>query len=87
VAESRTFYHTQGTSRRDDGTIELHATWYDYEQDRASRTIGWAEITPSDPDYGLWRWVLSQGDRFGPIIGPDDLEAIREAYRAEGGTA
>jgi hypothetical protein len=83
--ESSTFYHTEGASRREDGTIVLHATWYDCDERGATHTIGWVEIAPDDPDHGLWEWVLPQGDRFEAILGPDDLKAMREAYREERG--
>ena len=72
------YYWPDCSKYLDDGTIQLSASFYESDGSHFSHSSGWVKIAPRDPDYGLWRWIISQGNRFGEIIGPRDLKAIRE---------
>jgi hypothetical protein len=79
----------------DDGAIEMGASGWDSGQGQEMQWSGCRSFSPGDPDYGLWRWVISQGNRFswvithpfedGPALkaGATGLDAVREAYRRE----
>jgi hypothetical protein len=77
----------------------MGASGWETGQGLQTQWSGWRSFSPDDPDYGLWRWVTSQGARF-PWVGshaiegpleewpaqmsrPTDLDSIREAYRRE----
>jgi hypothetical protein len=61
----------------EDGTIVIKTSWYD----RGSHMTGWTEIAPDNLDFGLWTWIIAEGNRFKEIISGDDLEMIRDEYK------
>jgi hypothetical protein len=76
-SELSTFYWRSWRGVLDDGTIEIKTSWYD----RTSHMTGTTEIAPDHPDFGLWTWIIAEGNRFKEIISGDDLEVIREEYK------
>ena len=76
-SELSTFYWRRWRDVLDDGTVVIKTSWYD----RTSHMTGWTEIAPDHPDFGLWTWIIAEGDRFKEIISGDDLEVIRDEYR------
>ncbi len=76
--EESIYYWQEWRSIRDDGTIVMKARGYDQF---GAHWTGWTEITPDDPDFGLWTWILAREDRFDKIISGKLLETIREEYR------
>jgi len=80
----------------EDGTIEMGASGWDSGQGQETQWSGCRSFSLADPDYGLWRWIISQGSRFswgishlvedGPALkaGATDLDAVRKAHRREG---
>jgi hypothetical protein len=42
---------------------------------------GWTEIAPDNLDFGLWTWIIAEGNCFKEIISGDDLEVIRDEYK------
>jgi hypothetical protein len=90
------FYYPGSARILDDGTIEIGASGWESGQGQQMHWSGRETFFPDDPDHGLWRWVIAQGDRFSWVIshprgnrlarlirGATDLDAIREAYRRE----
>jgi hypothetical protein len=77
------YYYRESARTLDDDSIEMHISGYSCGRGWNTHLSGWKIILTDDPDYGLWRWIISQADRFGKIIGPSDLEAIRREFRRD----
>jgi len=75
------YYYRESANVLDDDSIEMHISGYSDGQGRSTHFTGSDKILPDNGDYGLWRWIIKQGDRFGKIIGPGDLEVIRGEFR------
>ena len=63
---------------RADGTIVMRATGYE-------GSWHWTvarSFSPDAADYGFWRWVVAQRDRWTtpPFLSSDDLSVIRREY-------
>ncbi len=85
-AEPITFYWQRDHGFADDGRLEMPASGYDAE---GCHWSGRMIVRPDQADYPLWRWIVSQGDRYKALISDKDLETIREEFRclAQPGTA
>ena len=75
------FYFRECARILDSGEIEISVSGWESGQGRIGHWTGWESFAPDNPDYPLWTWILAQGERFPKIIGPTELEAIREAFR------
>lgn len=92
------FYYPGTATILDDGTITMGASGYGSKQGM-TQWSGWKSFPPDDPDYGLWRWVISQGARFSWVVSssleypseewldkanrPTDLGVVRKVYQRE----
>src|SRR5689334_1524969 len=89
------FYYPGSARFLDDDTIEMGVSGWESGQGQQMQFSGWRSFSPDHPDHGLWRWVISQGNRFSWVIShlqgerfaqmvrATGLDAIREAYRRE----
>jgi hypothetical protein len=77
------YYYRESARTLHDDSIEMYISGYSCNQGWNTHLSGWNIILADDPDHGLWRWLISQGGRFGKIIGPNDLEEIRREFRRD----
>jgi hypothetical protein len=75
------FYYRETAHAVPDGAIGISVSGWESGQGRTTHWTGWDTIGPEHPDYRLWGWIVSQGDRFPEIIGPSELDAIRDEFR------
>jgi hypothetical protein len=78
-----TFYWREWSRFTEGGSLEMKVSGYEAD---GSHWTGALTLEPNQTDYMLWRWIISQGDRFKPLLSDKDLEAIRQEYRRSGGS-
>jgi hypothetical protein len=78
IAESGpiTFYWHEWSGFREDGTLEMKASG----TDDGTHWTGCVEVSPTDVDYPLWKWILERRGRYKALISDKDLERIREEF-------
>lgn len=76
-SEPRAYYWRPGRKDLDGGSIVIKTSWYC----GTTHMTGWTEIAPDHLDFGLWSWIIAEGDRFEKVISGDDLDVIREGYK------
>jgi hypothetical protein len=72
-----TFYWRVHSGVADDGRLGMPVSGYNAD---GCHWNGAMTVSPDQPDYLLWRWIIAQGDRYKPLISDRDLESIREEY-------
>ena len=80
-----TFYWLHASNVSADGVFEVKTSWYT----ESSHMSGVTKITPEEPDYQLWRWIIEKrvvGDdnivSDDDIIDDDALNSLRVAFEA-----
>lgn len=62
----------------EDGTLKMNLSGYGMDNNHWS---GEMTLRPDEEDYPLWKWILSQRDRFKELLTDKDLEVLRAEYR------
>jgi hypothetical protein len=83
AVEVSLFYSRKSARILDTGAVEISVSGWESGQGRSTHWTGWESFTPDDCDYALWAWVLTQGDRFPDIIGPEKLEEVRRDFHQD----
>jgi len=74
--ETTGFYYPRQGYRCSDGSLEIHASWYDCD----GHSSGFKEVVATDPDDELWCWICDRSKRFARVT-DDDLPKIRDEFR------
>jgi hypothetical protein len=75
AAYSLAFYYPGSSRVGEDGTLEVRASWWD----NGGHSSGVLLVTPADPYYAMWFWLMKNPERF-PQVREDDLAAVYAAF-------
>jgi hypothetical protein len=74
---STVFYYPLSRPRSPDATLVVNFNSASKHEYCVGSNI---EITPGDPDYGLWYWICKRNKRFEKVTS-DELPMIRDEFR------